>query len=871
MASTVVATATSTAATITVPSSGVQAGDVAFLFDSARNSDNNNIPTNVVPAGWTSLDGGNGTANSNGFRTRITAKILVGGDLGGSITGLDDNQVRKHLLVVRTDAPVVRLVSGTLNYEVTNGNPAPQTVTPPATLNPVLIVGGVHTDNAGTLAVDPDGTVLNTGSAAAEINYQLADAGGSPATVESDVGDTGNWNVLFSLAIEIVLGLTAAAGAFALTGQAATLKVGRRVDAAAASFALTGQAALFRLGLTMPAAVGGVTLSGIDAGLTRTRVMAADPGVFTLSGQAAGLLWGHRLAGDAGSFTLGGQAAGLNRGFPLVAAAGAFTFTGQDAGSLRSRVLAADVGAITLAGQAAGLLWGRRLVGAAGSFTLTGQAAALNRGFSVVAAAGAVALSGQAANLLWGRLLGAATGSFALAGQAAGGIRDRPMVAAPADRAGNLIPRSNDFANWSTNAAPNDATVVTGAIAGPNGGLADLIVAGVGLGIHPRYRIHTGWLDTVFTYAIEVKDGGYGYAGVGLENSAYGSGARIIVDLATGAITGSIGTIVDSGTLVGLDGWIRAWISVESDADGGNFVATVMPANGPANANTIFAGDGTSGIYVAEATVTSGLGPAEYVETGASAIVRGFGLAGQSAGLLVGRRLDAAAGGFALTGQAASFSLGSLAASPNDGRVAEIGQYPDAVVALMARPDVALALLARLHFADGTKRWHNGSGRVVTPSGEVFDGIGDVGQTRLVSIGQVEEARIGVASVVELALSGVDASTFVATRSSVGAVEGRPAEILLLPYSTDSMQPACDPVEIFTGTMTAPELRRPRRDVREIGLAVEGPWAARNFPSYGKLSPADQKRRYPDVEDDAFRYVGSTPITRWPGPAPEED
>lgn len=338
MATSVVATATSTVGTITIPSSGAAAGDIAILFDSSRDSGSgSDIPTKVIPAGWTELATDTGTANGgNGFRTTICCKVLAGGDLGASITGQNANANAKQMLVLRTDFPVSGATAGTLNYQVTTGNPTLQTVTPPTTAYPVLVVGGFHVNAAGTFAISPSGTALSA-SAAGAINYAVYDSGAVSTTYDHN-DNSSNWNVLWSTAIKltVALSLTAAAANFTGTGQDAGVKAGRRLIAAAQAMTITGQAA---------------TLTYTQMGL-----LAADPGAFALTGQAAGGLRGLRLIADAGAFALAGQDAGLLYGRRVAGDAGAFALAGLDAALLYGRLLAADPGAYALTGLDAALV-----------------------------------------------------------------------------------------------------------------------------------------------------------------------------------------------------------------------------------------------------------------------------------------------------------------------------------------------------------------------------------------------------------------------------------------------------------------------------------------------------------------------------------
>lgn len=134
--------------------------------------------------------------------------------------------------------------------------------------------------------------------------------------------------------------LAADAGAYTLTGGAATLRVGRRLTAAAGSFALTGGA----------------------AGLYVARRLSADAAAYTFVGNDATLTYSagatnYTLTADAGSFALAGGAATLRVGRVLSAAQGAYSVTGNAASFARTYRLSADAGAYSLIGNAANLLY----------------------------------------------------------------------------------------------------------------------------------------------------------------------------------------------------------------------------------------------------------------------------------------------------------------------------------------------------------------------------------------------------------------------------------------------------------------------------------------------------------------------------------
>jgi hypothetical protein len=122
----------------------------------------------------------------------------------------------------------------------------------------------------------------------------------------------GAYSSAYSSAYDIGVGgytITADAGTFALSGQAAGLLAGRSIGAGQGAFVLTGQ----------------------DAGLDVTRSLVASVGTFTLSGQDAALSRGRTIVAATGEFALSGQAAGLEVDRLISAAVGSFVLTGQDA------------------------------------------------------------------------------------------------------------------------------------------------------------------------------------------------------------------------------------------------------------------------------------------------------------------------------------------------------------------------------------------------------------------------------------------------------------------------------------------------------------------------------------------------------------
>lgn len=197
--------------------------------------------------------------------------------------------------------------------------------------------------------------------------------------------------------------ITADAGSFTFTGQAATLKVGRKIAANTGSLTFAGQAANFSKGFALTAAAGSFAFTGQASGLIVARKIAADAASFTPSGSAAMLLLGRTMTSVAGTFSLSGGAAGLLVGRKVEASGGSFTLAGGSAAILLGRKFAADSGSFTLAGDDATLTkfspGGATITAETGVFALAGSDAAFLRGIVLQAEGGALVLTGSDATL----------------------------------------------------------------------------------------------------------------------------------------------------------------------------------------------------------------------------------------------------------------------------------------------------------------------------------------------------------------------------------------------------------------------------------------------------------------------------------------
>ncbi len=236
----------------------------------------------------------------------------------------------------------------------------------------------------------------------ADTTLTMADAvretAGDTGTIQCTAGNSSR-HVLVAAAFKMRAPLAAEDGTFIVSGNNATLTYeegsGAEVlTADAGTFSLSGQAASLERGYLLSLATGSFAISGQAASLERGYLLSLATGSFSLSGQAASLERGYLLSLATGSFSLSGQAASLERGYLLSLATGSFSIAGQDASLQRARSLAVETGAFSLSGQAASLERGYLLSLANGSFSLSGQAASLERGYLLSLTTGSFTISG---------------------------------------------------------------------------------------------------------------------------------------------------------------------------------------------------------------------------------------------------------------------------------------------------------------------------------------------------------------------------------------------------------------------------------------------------------------------------------------------
>lgn len=176
--------------------------------------------------------------------------------------------------------------------------------------------------------------------------------------------------------------LTAAAGSYAISGQATLRKLSMAANVG--TYAITGQPTLRKL--SMAAATGSYAITG--QATLRKLSMAASTGSYALTGLPATLTYlpvgstAYTLVADAGSYTITGQSTA--RKLTMSAATGAYALTGV--ATARKLSMGAGVGTYAISGQAASFVYtpagpvAYTLTAERGTYSITGMAAALTLG-----------------------------------------------------------------------------------------------------------------------------------------------------------------------------------------------------------------------------------------------------------------------------------------------------------------------------------------------------------------------------------------------------------------------------------------------------------------------------------------------------------
>lgn len=220
------------------------------------------------------------------------------------------------------------------------------------TINEPSGYGNVHTKR------EADTRVLVMSSA--DLTKATAGAENPASWTNWVTGDWAAFTVALRPASSGAYTIAASAGSYAVTGTAATLKLGRLIGATSGSYALTGQTATLRRNLPITAGVGSYSISGTAVTLRHTYVTPAAAGSYSINGTAVSLKRGFQLTALSGNYGFSGAAAELKVGRNISALSGAYSVTGQSATLIYATLsgtytIVADPGVYALNGASAAL------------------------------------------------------------------------------------------------------------------------------------------------------------------------------------------------------------------------------------------------------------------------------------------------------------------------------------------------------------------------------------------------------------------------------------------------------------------------------------------------------------------------------------
>lgn len=186
--------ATSTdSGTITYPT-GIQSGDMIFLWHGAQ--DDFVTPTDVTPSGFTNITNQSGSVT----RFRVDRKFAAGGESGTlNVITADAWSEARMVVFRRTPAGTQGNTAGSIQAQLTTGNPSAQAQDGSAQTPPLVVLGfymSSGTVSPRTFSPAEDGEF---GSGQAYIKWKIYNEGATIVSHSIDMDDEGTVNFLASL------------------------------------------------------------------------------------------------------------------------------------------------------------------------------------------------------------------------------------------------------------------------------------------------------------------------------------------------------------------------------------------------------------------------------------------------------------------------------------------------------------------------------------------------------------------------------------------------------------------------------------------------------------------------------------------------
>jgi len=232
---------------------------------------------------------------------------------------------------------------------------------------------GTGVTNLLTSATQDSTITVNPGAFSVSAEYifiqlaweRTAAAGMTTYDVNARIGNTsghGSRVVTSDFAATVANTLDAAAGAFAIAGNATTSNKAMNLNAAAGAFAIAGNDAALSAGKTLNAEAGSFAIVGTATTNTKDVVLNAAAGAFSIDGIAADLTAGtsgtpYALNAEPGAFAISGTAAATISDRIMVASPGAFSIAGANTTNVKALNLDAGPGAFAINGFATDLTY----------------------------------------------------------------------------------------------------------------------------------------------------------------------------------------------------------------------------------------------------------------------------------------------------------------------------------------------------------------------------------------------------------------------------------------------------------------------------------------------------------------------------------
>ena len=168
-----------------------------------------------------------------------------------------------------------------------------------------------------------------------------------------------------------------------------------------------------------------------------------------------------------------------------------------------------------------------------------------------------------------------------------------------------------------------------------------------------------------------------------------------------------------------------------------------------------------------------------------------------------------------------------------------MSRYPALVAAIQQQRSLRMAHLVRLDFASQTMWLWDGVGALATADGQVWQGVGQLGQ-----ISDVDRALVAAASPT-LTLSGVDPALIAKTLAASAETKGRPARIFEQYFDSETLQLVDVPLALYTGLMDRMTISATGPATRSITVSLVTLLYNRRRPAYAYLSDRSQQTLHP--------------------------